>query len=1026
MAIDRKRRGDAGLNEFALNTNRSVEYLAELQRRDGSLVFRKMAKGDPILGMILRVHKNPIRSAAWNIPYPSDATDQEKLAIDIIKTRLFGDSGTQFDMLLGKALSMLEYGFSLFEQYYEPVEIDGTMYLLPVIEQRMQTSIEEILPKEKIIKQITIDSGLVDIPFENLIFFILDQQGEDMRGQSLLRNAYRDYLDKKTYKEWLGIGIQRSVSGTPSMEVPKGTTVDSPEYIAVEQLLQNVCQQENAYMITQVGFTFDIHESKFNAEPVQKAINSANSEMALSVLAQFVMLGQQDKGGAFALSRDQSDFFLDGLQYVVNLVEGVMNDRIIRPFLKINFGDAIDPNRVVLVGKNLNKKAGKELSEVLKTLSESKFIKATTNDEVQLRSSLEMPELTEEELEERNTPTVEPTEPTEPKVKPVKLSEPVKGARKDRKNYIVNAEKEMLDFMRANLLLIKDKLIADVETVLKSGSVEIRGLKNIQVSTAKYVKSLEKKLSGIANDSWNRAKQQSNANNIKLAEPKDIQDKALKQYVLNQSQVIPDKQAAAMLNRAVLTASNNTLKGMSIAHAVANTSKSIDNYISSAGVVVDGSLVVNGTAVFGEMQFNNEISDQLWGYRFTNPAPVSDICQWYSGKTYSVDSPELSNATPPLHPNCYDDKTEVYTNNGWVKFKDVMFNNKCMTLNPETKNIEWSDIKEVVSYDYSGKMYHFTNNQKSLDFMVTPDHTHFYFKRIDRGLKGRKIEPVFGNFNKLKKANSEANFYLSSEWNGKNKKSIDINGCVISIENFCKLMGYYLSEGSIRSGYVDISQEKYQVEMYDDMAKAGFKNVTMTKGKISIYDKRIGKYLKKFGRSNEKYIPDVIKNLSVEKIRIFLDAYRLGDGSTRKTKKYKNGKFEDELSYFTSSKRMADDIGELIIKVGKSSRFYLNKCAGKKVKFKNGTYIINNNVWIIRELTSKYHKLMNIDEIDYDGIVYDLEVVKNHTLLTRRNGRVVWGSNCRSYMEPIYRSEKKPAIDDVVAPPSVEKGKTIF
>ena len=29
MAIDRKRRGDAGLNENALNTNRSVEYLAE-------------------------------------------------------------------------------------------------------------------------------------------------------------------------------------------------------------------------------------------------------------------------------------------------------------------------------------------------------------------------------------------------------------------------------------------------------------------------------------------------------------------------------------------------------------------------------------------------------------------------------------------------------------------------------------------------------------------------------------------------------------------------------------------------------------------------------------------------------------------------------------------------------------------------------------------------------------------------------------------------------------------------------------
>lgn len=659
--VPTKRTGDAGLNEYAINTNRTVEYLDELQGRDGSLVYRQMSKGDPIVGMILRVHKNPIRSAAWSIPYPSDATDEEKFAIDLIRDELFGESGSEFDTFLNKALTMIEYGFSVFEQYYKPVKFGVNTYLLPVLEQRTQTSIQDVFPDKGYIRQITIDSGVKDIPFENLVFFIVNQQGEDMRGESLLRNAYRTYKDKKTYKEWLGIGIQRSVAGVPAGKVPKGTQPDSDDYIAFENLLKNIGKvHEEAYMIYMDGYEFTIHESKFNAEPVQKAIDSCNSEMALSVLAQFIMLGQMDNSGAYALSRDQSDFFLDGLQYIVNLVCGVVNEQVINKYLKINFGDKIDPSRVVLYGKNLNKKAGKELSEVLNTLSASGFIKATVDDEVQLRSNLEMPKLSEDEINRRMEARGNPLSPQPAPAVPVKLSE--SSVRASRSEYIQNTNKEMSDFMTANLLLIKDKLMADIESTLKRGTVEINGLKNIEISSEKYLKGLQIKLSTIAQESWLRAKSNAKVNNVKLAEtsPKDITDKALKAFVLNQAQSITDKQAAALLNQAILTASNSILKGMSISQAVSNTGKSIDSYIASSGVTVDGSLIVVGTANFGEHQFNKEIKDQLWGYIFVNDDPISDICQWYNGKTFSVDSAEMSIATPPLHPNCKSYLEPIY------------------------------------------------------------------------------------------------------------------------------------------------------------------------------------------------------------------------------------------------------------------------------------------------------------------------------------------------------------------------------
>lgn len=684
--ILKKPLGDAGHNEYAMNTNRSVEHLAELQGRTGSIRYRQMSRGDDQVGMILRVHKNPILSANWNIVAPDDATEQETLAIDILKKWFFTDARPTFSTLLTQILSYLEYGFCVFEQYYQTYRYDENLYLVPVLEQRVQTSIENIYPDKRIVQQFTIEKGMQDIPFENLVFFILNQQGEDMRGESLLRNAYKSWTRKNLYQEWEGMGIQRvAIGGVPYIKVGKGVSPDSDDYAAAETLLKNISAHEDAYMIVQEGWDFGIVESKFNAEQVRKVIDGCNAAMALSVLAQFVLLGQNGNTGAFALSRDQSDFFLDGLQYVIGQIEEVFNREIITPFVKFNFGDGLDPERVKLKGTNLNKKAGQELANVLNTLGASRFMRPTVNDEIHLRSIMDMPELSEEEIEERKKskeqrPQIDQApddqqaqdmeddaedqtddDAVNDKDKVRKFAEP---KLKSRREFIDKNTKEVLDFMKANLLMIKDKLMADIEATLNRGEIEIQGLKKVEVSSAKYLKALERKLAGIAIESWSDAKKSAKVN-IKFAEgaePKEIKDKVLRQYVLNQSQSTVDQQTANLLNRAIITASNGPLKGFSIAQTVSNVGRAIDEYIDSNGVQVSGSLIVVGTSNFGASQFYKEIEDQLWGYRFVaiDDDLTSDICQWHNGKTYSINSPELAMATPPLHPNCRSYMEPVY------------------------------------------------------------------------------------------------------------------------------------------------------------------------------------------------------------------------------------------------------------------------------------------------------------------------------------------------------------------------------
>ena len=697
MVLNTKQRGDAGLNENAINSNRTAEYLVDLQGREGSLKYRQMSRGDTQCGMILKVHKNPILSASWGISEPEDASNDEKLAIEVLNSWLFDSCNTSFDTTLGQILSFLEYGYSCFERTWEVFQFKGTKYFAPTLHQRLQTSIENIYPDRHIIQQSTISKGLVDIPFEFLTFFILNQQGEDMRGESILRNAYYSFKKKKIYEEWEGMGIQRSATGIPSMKVPKNTKVDSKEYIAVEQLLSNITQHENAYMIYEEGYEFLVHESKFNPEQIQKSITYQDSQMALSVLAQFVLLGQQGKGGAYALSRDQSDFFLDGLQYVINLVERVYHKQIISRFLELNFGDKIDCTRIKLKGLNLNKKAGEELASVLSQFRTSGFIKPTINDEIQLRKSLELTKLTDEEIEDRQKePEVIPFDPnntlpiTQPKKKaktnPKEVEEEeqnrirhatIKFAEtkiKNRSEYINKTVKEMNDLMKANLLTIKDKLMHDIERTLNKGMVEIRGLKNIDVSSSKYRKNLETKLSGIALDGFHKAKADAKKNKVKLADPKDITNPNLKQYVLNEATSISEDQVSSLKNRAILTASNGPLKGLSVSNTMSNVDRVVDTFIESSAVRVGAALLVVGTANFGEMEFNKTIEDELWGYRFVavDDDRTTEICGWYNGRTFSVNSPELAEATAPLHASCRSYMEPIYKSEEKPEIENVI------------------------------------------------------------------------------------------------------------------------------------------------------------------------------------------------------------------------------------------------------------------------------------------------------------------------------------------------------------------
>lgn len=381
-----------------------------------------------------------------------------------------------------------------------------------------------------------------------------------------------------------------------------------------------------------------------------------------------------------------------------------------------------------------------------------------------------------------------------------------------------------------------------------------------------------------------------------------------------------------------------------------------------------------------------------------NGKSFQDICDILAGK-YPKDFQWTG-----WHPLCYSDDSEVLTNRGWKLFKDVLDDDLILSLNPNTRNIEWVEFIDRQCFSYYGEMIHFYN--RSLDCLVTPEHNMVYLNKNDGKIKNCQAKEY---------TKGKGRFYRGCEYESGDVEFYQIDDLIIPFDLFCEFMGYWLSDGSTMSNSgVVISQQEGETardKIVDCIKRMGFEP-HLEKQKVVFYNTTIRNYLKIFGRCINKFVPYVIKNASKRQIRIFLDAFVLCDGYKRPCRsfignhgnEFKSDK--DEIIYFTTSERMAGDLSELILKSGHRPSFSINK-AGVSHKA-NGPIIKSNyDCYSIRECYSVTSSVFNKEIQHYDGLVYDLTLERNHIMYIRRNGKCFWGSNCRCYKIPILKTEEE-------------------
>jgi len=375
---------------------------------------------------------------------------------------------------------------------------------------------------------------------------------------------------------------------------------------------------------------------------------------------------------------------------------------------------------------------------------------------------------------------------------------------------------------------------------------------------------------------------------------------------------------------------------------------------------------------------------------------TSNICNDLDAKVFDLKDAVVGLNLPPMHPNCFDKKTKVYTDKGWMLFDDLTGEETFASVNPDDiTQIEYIKAKVRIKYNYQGDMIHFVN--RSFDMVVTPNHQMLVkYVKADSSGKYRFVD--------AEKMSKHANsIYRGMPNNNAPVSSFKLGNYDIEPELYLKFMAWYLSDGNAtkikdKNSYrVKIAQKTHLDLMYDVLKKLPF-NVTKIKEAINIYDYSVCSELHKLGKCDKKYIPDAIKNVSTDQAKLFLEAYAIADGHQKKGKVFKGYQFKDTYTFFTTSDRLASDLGHMIWLSGGRPSFKQEKSKVKIVKFKNGDYTMNHNVWIISLCTSVNASTDNIktEIVPYDDFVYCVELEKWHTLMTRRKGKVAWSGNCRS------------------------------
>lgn len=367
------------------------EFIIRLVGEKGRRIYREMRDNDATVGSMLFAIEMLLRAVSWRIEHKdlelegsanADSKFSESEALTSVATSeeavrftegvLFDDMEGTWDDFITNALSMLVFGWQYTEINWkrrkgltdDPTTsslFDDGLIGVSKLADRSQESLDKWDMDEHgtvfgMWQHPPNGGASVYIPMAKALHFKTRPFKDSPEGRSALRTAYRSWYFLKNIQEIESIAIERELNGLPVVYIPNellnGTSDEAKAAVAAyTKLVRDVKFNEQGGIVLPSDPYYDAEGNPTNMKQVEFALVNADgtraidtdkvikryqSDIARTILAQFLLISQSGSSGGFAQSKSEVDVFLRAAQGFLESIAATINRGLMPKLWKIN------------------------------------------------------------------------------------------------------------------------------------------------------------------------------------------------------------------------------------------------------------------------------------------------------------------------------------------------------------------------------------------------------------------------------------------------------------------------------------------------------------------------------------------------------------------------------------------------------------------------------------------------------------------------------------------------------------------
>lgn len=328
--------GDSGIPAWGGNiSGADLDYVAAWQLPERWYTIQRMTT-DPDIGAVMAALTLPILAAPLNVEPASDDPFTIELA-DFVDAQLNGMSTS----LTGHRFEVLRYPFwgsRLFEIVMGGDATEGhTLRKLALRPNKSITywHVDDHGGPDGVTQRT--QSGTPRINMDRLLMFVHQREGGDITGRSMLRDVYRPWLIIDDLVRVGVVAVERHGAGLPVLHYTGTSATEKDLY---ERALMAIRAHTKGYLLLANGVegmdSFKIQGVEGSIIDPVSQLNWHQQTLYRRMLAQFMLLGSGDVG-SFALSADQSGFFLQALRFIADEIDDIYNRHLIPKLIGYNW-----------------------------------------------------------------------------------------------------------------------------------------------------------------------------------------------------------------------------------------------------------------------------------------------------------------------------------------------------------------------------------------------------------------------------------------------------------------------------------------------------------------------------------------------------------------------------------------------------------------------------------------------------------------------------------------------------------------